>query len=85
MPRRLRFASCAQQHVNCRDHELGQTNPAFGGHHGLAPHVVIRASNGDLIVAGSNNELGYRPWATRISSTGGVRWEFVEGESDKML
>ncbi len=52
-------------------------------HHGLAPHVVIRASNGDLIVAGSNNELGYRPWATRISPNGDVRWEFVEGESDK--
>jgi hypothetical protein len=52
-------------------------------HHGLDPHVVIRASNGDLIVAGSNNELGYRPWATRISANGDVRWEFVEGESDK--
>jgi hypothetical protein len=52
-------------------------------HHGLAPHVVIRASNGDLVVAGSNNELGYRPWATRISPNGDVRWEFVEGESDK--
>jgi hypothetical protein len=52
-------------------------------HRGVVPHVVSRASNGDIIVAGSNEELGSRPWATRVSAKGELRWEFVEGESDR--
>jgi hypothetical protein len=52
-------------------------------HHGVNPRVVRLASNGDIIVAGSNEELGSRPWATRVSANGAVRWEFVEGETDR--
>lgn len=52
-------------------------------HRAVHPFVVTRASDGDLVVAGSNEELGYRPWATRLSANGAVRWEFVDGETDE--
>src|ERR1700722_7387642 len=52
-------------------------------HRFVTPYVVSRASNGDFIVAGTYEELGYRPWATRIGANGEGRWGFVEGECDR--
>jgi hypothetical protein len=52
-------------------------------HRGVTPYVVSRASNGDFFVAGAIEELGYRPWAMRVSPNGEVRWEFAAGESDR--
>jgi hypothetical protein len=52
-------------------------------HRSVTPYVVSRASNGDFIVAGTYEELGYRPWATRVTANGEARWEFVEGESNR--
>ena|SRR5580704_9124079 len=45
------------------------------------PHIT-RASNGDLLIFGSNADLGFRPWAIRLTSTGEVRWEFLQGAAD---
>jgi len=47
--------------------------------HYVGPYRVIRASNGDLIAFGSNSEMGFRPWATRVSARGEIRWEYVAG------
>jgi hypothetical protein len=47
--------------------------------HQVMPYQISRASNGDLIVSGSTSSWDGRPWATRVSQNGEVRWEFVEG------
>ncbi len=50
--------------------------------HRVMPYQINRASNNDLIVSGSNDQVDYRAWATRISPTGEVRWEFLEGSPE---
>jgi hypothetical protein len=50
--------------------------------HRVMPYSITRASNGDLFVIGSNDEMDYRAWATRLTSNGEVRWEYLEGGSD---
>jgi len=50
--------------------------------HRVMPYHIARLSDGDLLIFGSNDQLDYRPWATRVSSTGQVRWEFLQGGSD---
>jgi hypothetical protein len=47
--------------------------------HRAMPYGISRASNGDLIVFGSIDQMDFRAWATRVSSNGEVRWEFLEG------
>jgi len=51
------------------------------GHH-VMPYSISRTSNGDFIVFGANNEMEYRPWATRIAPSGEIRWEFLEGDNN---
>jgi hypothetical protein len=50
--------------------------------HLAMPHTITRASDGDLIVLGSNGQADSRAWATRVAPTGEVRWEFIEGGPD---
>jgi hypothetical protein len=38
--------------------------------HRVMPYHVARLSDGDLLIFGSNDQLNYRPWATRVSPTG---------------
>jgi hypothetical protein len=47
--------------------------------HFMMPYQIRQASNGDVIVFGSTDEFDTRPWATRISATGVVRWDLVVG------
>jgi hypothetical protein len=47
--------------------------------HPVEPYRIIRTSNGDLIVFGAASSLNLAPWAIRLSPTGEVRWEFLEG------
>jgi hypothetical protein len=50
--------------------------------HQVMPYRITRASNGDLVVFGSIGQVDYRPWATRLTPGGEVRWEFLEGGPD---
>jgi hypothetical protein len=50
--------------------------------HSVEPSHIVRASNGDFIVYGSNSAVNFRPWATRVMATGEVRWEFLQGGGD---
>jgi hypothetical protein len=50
--------------------------------HPVVPSHITRASNGDLLIFGSNADLGFRPWAIRLTSAGEVRWEFLQGAAD---
>jgi hypothetical protein len=50
--------------------------------HLAMPHIITRASDGDLIVLGSNDQADSRAWATRVAPTGEVRWEFIQGGPD---
>jgi hypothetical protein len=43
--------------------------------HRIEPKKISRASNGDLIVLGSSDD---KAWATRLTSTGEMRWEYLE-------
>jgi hypothetical protein len=42
------------------------------------PYGIVRVSNGDLIVFGSNDQMDHRAWATRFAPDGEVRWDFLE-------
>jgi len=50
--------------------------------HQTMPYRMTRASNGDLVIFGSIGQVDYRPWATRLTPNGEVRWEFLEGGPD---
>lgn len=50
--------------------------------HRVMPYSITRASNGDFFVIGSNDQMDYRAWATRLAPNGEVRWEFLEGGPD---
>jgi hypothetical protein len=50
--------------------------------HRVMPYSITRAPGGDLIVLGSNEQMDYRAWATRLAPNGEVRWEFLEGGPD---
>jgi hypothetical protein len=50
--------------------------------HRVMPYSITRASNGDLFVIGSNDQMNYRAWATRVAPSGEVRWEYLEGGPD---
>jgi hypothetical protein len=62
--------------------QIARQLPLSPGHR-IMPHRIIRASNGDLIVLGStDNVMDYRAWATRVARSGEVRWDFLEGGPD---
>ncbi len=46
------------------------------------PYKIMLASNGDLIVLGSNDQMDFRAWATRVAPSGEIRWDFLEGGPD---
>jgi len=50
--------------------------------HRVMPYKLTRASNGDLIILGSNYQADSRAWATRLAPSGEVRWEFIQGGPD---
>jgi hypothetical protein len=52
--------------------------------HRVMPHSITRASNGDMFVIGSSDEMDYRAWATRLTPSGEVRWEYLEGGPDEV-
>jgi hypothetical protein len=47
--------------------------------HRVMPYHIMRVSNGDLIIFGSDNQVDYKAWAARVSLSGEVRWEFLQG------
>lgn len=47
--------------------------------HRVMPYHITRVSDGDLIIYGSNNQVDYRAWATRLSPSGEVRWQYLQG------
>ena len=47
--------------------------------HLMMPYKIRHASNGDVIVFGSTDQFDTRPWATRLSANGDVRWDLVIG------
>jgi hypothetical protein len=50
--------------------------------HQAEPYSIVHASNGDLIILGSNFEADSRAWATRLAPSGEVRWEYIQGGPD---
>jgi hypothetical protein len=50
--------------------------------HRVMPYHITRVSDGDLIIFGSNNQVDYEAWATRVSPSGEVRWEYLQGGSN---
>ena len=50
--------------------------------HFVMPYQIRHASNGDFIIFGSTDEWDTRPWATRVTPNGGVRWDLVVGGSN---
>jgi hypothetical protein len=53
------------------------------GHFGVTPYGVTRTDDGDFVVFGAiGGGQDYRPWATRVSSSGEIRWDFVQGAPD---
>jgi hypothetical protein len=50
---------------------------------GMTPYGVTRTDDGDFVVLGATGGgQDYRPWATRVSSSGEIRWDFVQGPPD---
>ena len=47
--------------------------------HPVMPYLITRASNGDLIVAGSSGLGDFWPWVTRVNSSGTVMWDYLNG------
>jgi hypothetical protein len=47
--------------------------------HSVAPRSMTRTANGDIIVVGSTGIGDPWPWATRVSNSGAILWEFVPG------
>jgi hypothetical protein len=50
--------------------------------HKVAPYSITQASNGDLIIAGADSLGTYHAWATRVSKTGELIWEYLDGAPD---
>lgn len=48
--------------------------------HLTAPQLIVRAANGDYVVAGAVAG-DHSPWAIRVSASGEKIWEYVEGGS----
>ncbi len=46
--------------------------------HRVMPYHITRASDGDLIIFGSNNQVDFKAWATRVRPSGEVRWEYLQ-------
>jgi hypothetical protein len=47
--------------------------------HFMMPYQIRHLSNGDVVVFGSTDEFDTRPWATRLTAKGEVRWDLVVG------
>ena len=50
--------------------------------HKVAPYSITKASNGDLIIAGADSLGTYHAWATRVSKSGELIWEYLDGPAE---
>ena len=50
--------------------------------HKVAPYSITRMSNGDLVIAGADSIGTYHAWATRVSKSGELIWEYLDGPAD---
>lgn len=57
------------------------TQQKFLSQHRASAEVIVRAPNGDYVIAGASNDSGAAAWATRVDSGGMRRWEYVDGSA----
>jgi hypothetical protein len=72
------FGGATSAAVSAEDMEITRQiilSPA----HKVAPYLIVKATNGDLIIAGAAGLENNRAWAMRVSKSGEPVWEYVDG------